>query len=114
MTARWSTKYGPRRIRHEPPTLEEALFAAEGLASGDVEQQIVIAAELMDVPVEVIRSDAQRILKGSRNRMTITAGGRRGSLAGATTVVVERKPAKRRIVAPARPGSATAPLVRRG
>lgn len=112
MTARWATKYGPRRLRHEPPTLEEALFAAQGLAD-DAEQQVAIAAELMAVPVEDVRKDALRILKGTRNRMTITAGGRRGSLSGGTTtVVVERKPARRRIVAP---GSAagTAPIARR-
>lgn len=106
MTARWSTKYGPRRVRHEPPTLEDALYAAEGLAD-EVEQQLVLAAELMQVPVDKIRSDALRILKGRNNRVTITAGGRRGTLAGASTVVVERKPAKRRIVAPARGATVT-------
>lgn len=112
MIARWATKYGPRRLRHEPPTLEEALFAAEGLADS-AEQQVEIAAELMAVPVDQVRTDAQRILKGSRNRMTITAGGRRGSLSGGGgTVVVERKPAKRRIVAPVRAPAAAAP--RRG
>lgn len=112
MTARWATKYGPRRLRHEPPTLEEALFAAEGLAD-NAEQQVEIAAELMSVDVDEIKVDALRILRGSRNRMTITAGGKRGSLSGGGTVVVERKPARRRIVAPPARG-ATVTVVRRG
>jgi hypothetical protein len=39
---------GPVRVRHEPPTLEEAVFAAQGLS--DVpEEQIEIAAGLMGV-----------------------------------------------------------------
>lgn len=112
MTARWSTSYGPRRLRHEPPTLEEALYAAEGLAD-DAEQQVAIAAELMAVPVDQVRKDALAILKGARNRMTITAGGRRGRLSGGGTVVVERKPARRRIVAPAS-GAVAASIKQRG
>ena len=31
MRTTWKTKYGPRRVRHDPPTLEEAIFAARGL-----------------------------------------------------------------------------------
>jgi len=31
MTTTWKTKYGPRRVKHDPPTLEEAIFAARGL-----------------------------------------------------------------------------------
>src|SRR5215467_4656952 len=27
----WKTKFGPRRVRHDPPTLEEAIIAATGL-----------------------------------------------------------------------------------
>lgn len=53
MSATWMTKYGPRRVRHEPPTLEDALFAAEGLAM-DPSQQLEIAAELMQLPIEQV------------------------------------------------------------
>ena len=28
MSADWNTKYGSRRVRHDPPTLDEAIFAA--------------------------------------------------------------------------------------
>lgn len=112
MSARWATKYGPRRVRHEPPNLEEALYAAEGLAT-DADQQIEIAAELMQIPVDQVRADAQKILKGRSNRTTITAGGRRGTIGGGTTVLVERKPARRVIVTPERkPVGAT--LIRKG
>ena len=33
MTKSWNTKYGPRRVREEPPTLEDAVFAARGSAT---------------------------------------------------------------------------------
>ena len=46
---------GPPRVRSEPPTIEEAVAAAQGLAA-DVEQQVAIAAGLMGVPEEQVRS----------------------------------------------------------
>jgi hypothetical protein len=54
MSTTWNTKYGPRRVRHDPPTLEEAIFAARGLTD-DVDEQIAIAAGLMEVPPEEVR-----------------------------------------------------------
>ena len=33
----WITKYGPRRVRRDPPTLDEAIFAAVGIT--DDQQQ---------------------------------------------------------------------------
>jgi hypothetical protein len=65
MSKTWKTKYGSRRVRVEPPTIEEALFAAEGLTAG-LEQQIRIAAILMQLPLEQVRTEAQRIL-GTRH-----------------------------------------------
>jgi hypothetical protein len=82
MSTTWKTKYGTRRVRVEPPTIEEALFAAEGLTPAP-EQQIRIAAVLMQLPLEQVRAEAQRI---------ITTRGR--SFHGATRrspVVMERK-----------------------
>ena len=55
MSTTWNTKYGPRRVRHDPPTLEEAIFAARGLTD-DVEQQIDIAAGLMEVSADEVRA----------------------------------------------------------
>src|SRR5579871_5268842 len=51
----WNTKYGPRRVRHDPPTLEEAIFAARGLTD-DIEAQVEIAAGLMEVEPEEVRA----------------------------------------------------------
>jgi hypothetical protein len=62
MSTSWKTKYGIRRVRMEPPTIEEALFAAEGLTQA-VEQQIHIAAVLMQVPSEQVRAAARRVIK---------------------------------------------------
>ena len=39
----------PLRVRREPPTLEEAVFAAQGLTDAP-DQQVEIAAGLMGVP----------------------------------------------------------------
>ena len=44
----------PLKVRHEPPTLEEAIYAAQGVAT-EVEQQIELAAELMGLPVDEVR-----------------------------------------------------------
>lgn len=44
----------PVRVRRDPPTLEEAVFAAQGL-SDDAEQQVEIAAGLMGVGEDEVR-----------------------------------------------------------
>ncbi|MFI5012470.1 MAG: hypothetical protein ACHQAY_08985 [Hyphomicrobiales bacterium] len=44
----------PFKVRHEPPTLEEAIYAAQGLTT-DVEQQVEIAADLMSLPSDEVR-----------------------------------------------------------
>src|SRR4051795_10766796 len=46
---------GPPRVRHEPPTIEEAIAAAQGLAA-DPEQQVAIVAGLMGAPEDQVRS----------------------------------------------------------
>jgi hypothetical protein len=46
---------GPPRVRYEPPTVEEAVTAAQGLAA-DPEQQVAIVAGLMDRPEDEVRS----------------------------------------------------------
>ena len=55
MSTTWKTKYGPRRVRHDPPTLEEAIFAARGLTD-DPEDQVAIAAGLMELPLDDVRA----------------------------------------------------------
>jgi hypothetical protein len=90
MSGVWHTKYGPRRVRHDPPTLAEAVAAARGLTD-DVAQQIEIAASLMDLPPEQVRDE---VLKAARPRAETTVAfvGRPGA---PRTVVVERKPSRR-------------------
>ena len=44
----WDTKDGRRRVRHDPPTVEEAVQAAQGLTD-ELSEQIEIVASLMDV-----------------------------------------------------------------
>ena len=56
----WKTKYGPRRVPVEAPTLAEAIFAAQGLTD-DAAEQTEIAAALMGLPPDkVLRSNARK------------------------------------------------------
>ena len=95
MSAIWSTKYGLRRVRHEPPTLEEALIAAEGMATDD-DEKIQMAADLMHLPVDQVRAEVARMIKEHARRHVITpsrrpsAGAKSGG-AQPVIVVVERK-----------------------
>src|SRR5260221_5734905 len=47
----WKTKYGPRRVRQEAPTLKEPITAAQGL-SEEPDVQAEIAAALLGLPYE--------------------------------------------------------------
>ena len=67
------------RTRYDPPTVEEAVFAAQGL-TGDPDQQVVIAARLIGLPEEEVRS---AVLEARLPNVRI-AGAQR-------TIVVERK-----------------------
>jgi hypothetical protein len=82
----WNTEYGPRRVRDEPPSLDEAIFAARGLTD-DPDAQAEIAASLMGVSAEEVRV---AMLKTSqrKNVETVALSGRSGE----REVVVERKP----------------------
>lgn len=55
------------RPRHEPPTIDEAVVAAQGL-SDDIDQQSEIAALLMGVPEQDVRPAVQRLASGPRPR----------------------------------------------
>lgn len=93
MSVTWMTKYGARRVRVELPTLEDALFAAEGLTP-DTRQQINIAAALMQVPEDQARAEAERLLRERGGRQQIVREVVRGRRSHAA-VVVERKAPRR-------------------
>lgn len=54
MKTRTSRELPPIKVRREPPTLDEAIVAAQGLAE-DVEQQVAIVAGLMALPEAEVR-----------------------------------------------------------
>jgi len=79
----WKTKWGPRRVRKDPPTIEEALIAAESLTD-DLAQRVEIAAALMGVAPDEVKALAAKQANLSRGRSTLVAGRNRA-------VVVEYK-----------------------
>jgi hypothetical protein len=87
----WDTKDGRRRVRRDPPTVEEAVLAAQGLTD-DLKEQIEIVASLMEVPVDEARGAVLRMGQGKGvSRVTITG---RGAAGTARAVVVERRAAR--------------------
>jgi hypothetical protein len=76
----------PIRVRREPPTLDEAVAAAQGLTD-DLRQQAEIAAGLMDIPEEevmpLVAKAALPRRPGPRRETTLFDGTR--------VVVVERR-----------------------
>jgi len=71
----WMTKWGSRRVREIPPTLEEAFAAAEGLTDDDA-QRIEIAASLMGLPVEEVKAQAIRLSAQPASPSVMTGRGR--------------------------------------
>jgi hypothetical protein len=72
---RQSAKKRPAlKVRHEPPTLEEAIYAAQGLTQ-DVDQQIEFAASLMDMAVEELRPQLLKAVSkpSTSNRVFVPA-----------------------------------------
>ena len=74
----------PPRVRHEPPTVDEAIAAARDL-TGDLDGQVEIAAGLMGLPQEEVRPLVARA--ASRRAPTSLNVGHR-------VVVVERRGAR--------------------
>jgi len=72
MSGSWMTKWGSRKVRHDPPTLEEAFIAAASLTE-DFAQKIEIAASLMGLPVEEVRSQAAKA-SAAASRPSIVSG----------------------------------------
>jgi hypothetical protein len=78
MSADWNTKYGPRRVRHDPPTLDEAIFAAIGITD-DQEAQAEIAAALMGMPLDTVRTEVKKLNRTSARLTTRVIAGEQGA-----------------------------------
>jgi hypothetical protein len=92
----WDTKDGRRRVRRDPPTLEEAALAAQGLTP-DPNEQITIVASLMEVATDEARAAVLRLGRSREvERVTVT-----GRIGAPRAVVVERR-TSRFAVAPRR------------
>jgi hypothetical protein len=88
----WNTKYGPRRVRHDPPTLAEAIAAARDITD-DRDAQVDIAASLMGVAREEAAAELAKLAPQPKVLSSLTFTTTRTGLQRA--VVVERKPSRR-------------------
>ena len=89
----WDTKDGRRRVRQDPPTVEEAVVAAQGLTD-DLKQQVEIVAALMEVSTDDARTAVLRMgQRKDTNRVTVT-----GRIGSPRAVIVERRPARHSVV----------------
>ena len=87
MSQDWNTKYGPRRVRRDPPTLEEAIFAATGITD-DQSEQAEIAASLMGLPIESVVTEVKKAGRALARSSTPVIAGEQGAQ---RSVVVERR-----------------------
>jgi hypothetical protein len=88
----WNTKYGPRRVRHDPPTLAEAIAAARDIAD-EREAQVEIAASLMGVSQEQVAAELAKLAPQPKVASTLAFTTTRTGIQRA--VVVERRPSRR-------------------
>ena len=87
MSEDWNTKYGSRRVRRDPPTLEEAIFAAIGITD-DQNEQAEIAASLMGLPIESVTPEVKKAGRTAARSSTRIVAGEQGAQ---RSVVVERR-----------------------
>ena len=91
MSEDWNTKYGTRRVRRDPPTLDEAIFAAVGITD-DPEAQAEIAASLMGLPIESVLAEVKKVARTTARSTTRVIAGEQGAQ---RSVVVERRVVRR-------------------
>jgi hypothetical protein len=87
MSEEWDTKYGSRRVRRDPPTLDEAIFAAAGITD-DHQAQAEIAAALMGMPLETVLAEVKKQARVNARATTRVIAGEQGVQ---RAVVVERR-----------------------
>lgn len=73
----------PLRVRHEPPTIEEAVRAAQDVST-DIEQQVELAAGLMGMAHDEVREHVHRQPAEPIAHSSLASGRMRG-------VLVERR-----------------------
>ncbi len=81
---------GPVRVRKDPPTLEEAVLAAQGFID-DPEQQAEFAASLMEMPIEQARPLVLKAMASARRAQSQEVAFATDRSGGQRAVVVERK-----------------------
>lgn len=86
MSEDWKTKYGTRRVRRDPPTLDEAIFAAMGITD-DLNSQAEIAASLMGLPLEDVQNEVKKAGRAAARTTRVIAG----EQGFKRSVVVERR-----------------------
>ena len=92
----WDTKDGRRRVRRDPPTVEEAVLAAQGLTD-ELSEQADIVASLMHISTDEARTAVLRL--GKRKDVDhITIVSRAGRPGPSRAIVVERRAPRRRAV----------------
>jgi hypothetical protein len=94
----WDTKDGRRRVRRDPPTVEDAVMAAQGLTD-EPSEQIEIVVSLMQISAEEARGAVLRMAQRKDvNRIVVAARSTRpGQANGARAVVVERRAPRRSV-----------------
>lgn len=80
----------PIRVRREPPTIVEAVAAAQDLAD-DVEQQIEIAAGLIGLPLDEVRPHVLSAVRQKPERAPERILTPSGPSRAPRTVIVERR-----------------------
>lgn len=80
----------PIRVRKEPPTIVEAVAAAQDL-SDDLDQQVEIAAGLIGLPADEVRPHVLAAAKAKPERMPERIIAQAGPSRAPRTVIVERR-----------------------
>lgn len=93
MSEDWQTKYGTRRVRRDPPTLEEAIFAAAGITE-DHEAQAEIAAALMGMDFDPVLAEVKKTSRLAGRSATRVIAGEQGAQ---RAIVVERRVIRKRV-----------------
>ena len=90
MSEDWMTKYGTRRVRRDPATLDEAIFAAVGITD-DLDAQAEIAASLMGLPLETVQVEVKKAARAAVRSTRVIAG----EPGAQRSIVVERRVVRR-------------------